>query len=237
MIHCSDTSHGRITVSEFEPRSPFERKVTEDQVIAAWQSVNPDKRITEKLAETGQLLGISPLTVRRYVTRAGLIGGPAVVQEAGKAAARLMQVLMPSTSSQTERAGAVLLADTIQRQRDSVAGLLDTESRLSSMLRELTGGCIDEHGNPMPTDEGVLHRAVASYAKLVDAIAKRTELERKVWGIRDDAGSSFAQTLEELAAPPPVGHPPVQISGTSESGPSRLPSLEEDRPMEGDDVL
>lgn len=202
-------------------------KADPEQVLEVWHSLPINTPTVRRLKETAQECEISPTTARRILSKEGVLGRSQNASKATEeatitklrksapiAAERILRAIQPITGTPYQLgialSGGLVLADVITNQRREVQVLSTTCAQLSEHVAALLQPQLDESGNPLPMDEGVIHRAAATVSKLVDATVKLHEATRDAWGIRKDQGpKSYAEMLEELdRTPPPVGNPP-----------------------------
>lgn len=202
-------------------------KADKEQVLEVWRALPMNTPTLRRLSETASECGISATTARRILTAAGVLGRSGIATKgsdgasmsklravAADSAERIIRAVSPIVRTPHQMgialAGGLVLADVITNQRQDIHKLSTTVSQLSDAVADLLQPQLDESGNPLPMDEGVIHRAAATVSKLVDATVKLHEATRDAWGIRKDQGpKSYAEMLEELdRTPPPVGNPP-----------------------------
>lgn len=196
------------------------------RIINSFRELDSRDTIGKRCDVLAERFGAHPGSIRRILVAAGLIGAArddrsAVsssrtvqrdqqqVREAGRVTARLILAAAESvTSGQSELgraiAGGLVLSEIISGQRASVARMRDEVARLSAIVAGLTAPALD--GQPISSDE--VHRAVASQARLVDAMLRLQDAERSQWGIKQDAGpQSYGSLLDRLAASEPPNAP------------------------------
>lgn len=201
----------------------FSKRHDDAAIVRAWQldaKRDPEKSNNQRIATLAEQFGCAGRTLRRIVTAAGLIGGskrgemvlqlPSKAEAAQKVstnpAAQAAQSIMLAARAAglplTPVAAGVVLGTVMAAQKGRVAEAGEAVTQVSADLRALSGPQYDESGNRLPTDEARVHRAIASAERLVNAITKLHEEERRVWGIRDEAGKgeSWADTLTKLDA-------------------------------------
>lgn len=189
-------------------------------VLDRWENLDPALSVEARLGWIAEDLGVAKITVRRYLTRAHKIGNQeskpkptkterltARVVGAGLSQRILDQARLDMPTADARELGiglaaGAMLADIMAGQRRSLDRLERIEQQLLGLLDELAHPPLGE-----ALDEGVLHRAATTYARLVQAVQQRQQAVRDAWGIRLDAGpGSYSDALDALP-PPDTPHP------------------------------